>query len=110
MPEYADETKQHVVQQLAPIHGWACQHPVVAVLSRVKQFMEILPVYGMNTLAVEPEQAQGQYQLNRRYAVMFLQRQTVKQASKAKTAKQRQQINTHLTFSTQKLGQFRKIH
>jgi hypothetical protein len=56
--EYADETKQHMVQQPVPIHGRACQHPVVTVLTRVKQFIEVLLVYGMNTLAVEPEQAQ----------------------------------------------------
>jgi hypothetical protein len=55
--EYADETKQHVVQQPAPVHGGACQHPVVTVLARVKQFIEVLLVYGMNTLAVESEQA-----------------------------------------------------
>jgi hypothetical protein len=56
--EYADETKLHVVQQPASVHGGACQHPVVTVLAIVKQFIEVLLVYGMNTLAVEPEQAQ----------------------------------------------------
>ena len=85
--EYADETKQHVVHQPAPVHGRACQHPVVTVLARVKQFIEVLLVYGMNALAMDPEQAQGQYKLNGGNAVVLLKRQPAKKAAKAKTAK-----------------------
>ena len=98
-----EETDAHAEQQSAPVHRLTAHHAVIAVLSSVNQRVEVPAVHAKYARPIEAEQAEGDNQLQGRYALLFLQTKPTEGLGKPKSSEYRHNVVVHSLFFVQKL-------
>ena len=103
LAEDGEETDTHTEQQSAPVHRLTAHHAVIAVLSSVNQRVEVPAVHAKYARPIEAEQAEGDNQLQGRYALLFLQTKPTEGLGKPKSSEYRHNVVVHSLFFVQKL-------
>ena len=67
----SEEADTHAQQQSTPVHRLTAHHAVIAVLASVNQRVEDPAVHAKYARTIEAEQAEGDNQLQGRYALCF---------------------------------------
>ena len=98
-----EETDAYAEQQSAPVHRLTAHHAVIAVLSSVNQRVEVPAVHAKYARPIEAEQAEGDNQLQGRYALLFLQTKPTEGLGKPKSSEYRHNVVVHSLFFVQKL-------
>ena len=99
----SEEADTHAQQQSTPVHRLTAHHAVIAVLSSVNQRVEVPAVHAKYARPIEAEQAEGDNQLQGRYALLFLQTKPTEGLGKPKSSEYRHNVVVHSLFFVQKL-------